>query len=49
MKRAIKAKLEQNPDILQTLLDTGDKKLTHIVFTRHENEKFILHDSKTIP
>lgn len=49
MKRAIRAKLEQNPDILNTLLDTGDKKLTHIVFTRHENEKFILHDSKTIP
>lgn len=49
MKRAIRAKLEQNPDILKTLLDTGDKKLTHIVFTRHENEKFILHDSKTIP
>lgn len=49
MKRAIRAKLEQNPDILQTLLATWNKKLTHIVFTRHEHEKFILHDSKTIP
>jgi len=49
MKKAIRAKLEQNPDILKTLLETGNKKLTHIVFTRHENEKFILHDSKTIP
>lgn len=49
LKRALRAKLEQNPEILKTLLDTENKKLTHIVFTRHENEKFILHDSKTIP
>ena len=50
MKRAIRAKLEQNPDILETLLATGDKKLTHIVFSRHEDDKkCILHDSKTIP
>jgi hypothetical protein len=50
MKRAIRAKLEQTPDILETLLATEDKKLTHIVFTRHEDDqKRILHDSKTIP
>lgn len=50
MKSAIRAKLEQNPNILQILLDTWDTKLTHIVFTRHEdNQKRILHDSKNIP
>jgi hypothetical protein len=49
LKRALRAKLAQNPDILQILLDTGDKKLDHIVFTRHKDWKHILHDSKTIP
>lgn len=49
LKRALRAKLEQNPHILQTLLDTWDKTLTHIVFTRHRVQKHILHDSKTIP
>lgn len=49
LKRALKAKLEQNPDILETLLNTWDKPLIHIVFTRREGEKHVLHDSKTIP
>lgn len=49
LKRALRAKLEQNPDILKALLDTWDKELAHIVFSRHEEKKVILHDSKTIP
>jgi len=49
LKRAIRAKLENNPKILKTLLDTWDTKLVHIVFTRHIDKKYILHDSKTIP
>lgn len=47
LKRAIKAKLEQNPDILQALLNTGDRLLIHIVFTK--DRQFLLADSKTIP
>ena len=47
LKRAIKAKLERNPEILQALLDTWNRKLIHIVFTK--DRKFLLADSKTIP
>ena len=46
MKRAIRAKLEQNPEILKLLLDTGDKQITHILKTPDGR---ILPDSKTIP
>lgn len=46
MKKAIKAKLEQNPNILKLLLDTGDKKITHI-FKAPDGK--VLPDSKAIP
>lgn len=46
MKRAIKAKLEQNPQVLKLLLDTGNKQITHILKTPDGR---ILPDSKTIP
>lgn len=47
LKRALKAKLEQHPDILQALLDTGDRPLAHIIFAK--DTKFLLPDSKIIP
>jgi predicted NAD-dependent protein-ADP-ribosyltransferase YbiA (DUF1768 family) len=46
MKRAIRAKLEQNPEVLKLLLDTGDKPITHVLKTPDGR---ILPDSKTIP
>lgn len=46
MKRAIRAKLEQNPNVLKLLLDTGDKHITHVLKTPDGR---ILPDSKTIP
>lgn len=46
MKRAIKAKLEQNSDVLKLLLETGNKQITHVLKTPDER---ILPDSKTIP
>jgi len=46
MKRAIRAKLEQNPAVLKLLLATGDKQITHILKTPDGK---ILPDSKTIP
>ncbi len=46
MKRAIRAKLEQNPEVLKLLLDTGDKQITHVLKTPDGK---ILPDSKTIP
>ena len=49
LKRALRAKLERNPWVKDALIDTGDKKLVHIIFTRHEDKKYILHDSETIP
>lgn len=47
LKRALRAKLEQNPDILEALLSTGDRELVHVVFTK--DNQYLLHDSKTIP
>lgn len=47
LKRALKAKLQQYPDILQALLNTWDRPLIHIVFTK--DRQFLLADSKTIP
>lgn len=49
LKRALRAKLEWNPWVRNALVDTKDKRLEHIVFTRHKDWKHILHDSKTIP
>ena len=46
MRKAIKAKLEQNYHVLNLLLKTGDKKITHILKTPDGQ---ILPDSKTIP
>ncbi|TSC92622.1 MAG: Uncharacterized protein CEN89_552 [Candidatus Berkelbacteria bacterium Licking1014_7] len=46
MKQAIRAKLEQNPDVLKLLLDTGDKQITHLLKTPDGRT---LPDSKTIP
>lgn len=46
MKKAIKAKLEQNPHVLNLLLETGNKKITHILKT-HDGQT--LPDSQTIP
>ncbi|TSC95700.1 MAG: hypothetical protein CEN88_442 [Candidatus Berkelbacteria bacterium Licking1014_2] len=46
MGRAIRAKLEQNPEALKLLLDMGDKQITHILKTPDGK---ILPDSKTIP
>jgi hypothetical protein len=36
MYKAIKAKLEQNPKALKLLLETGNKKITHILKDRTE-------------
>ena len=47
MKRAIKAKLEQNPHVLDLLLATGNKKITHIL--KDPKTGFIAPDSQTIP
>jgi predicted NAD-dependent protein-ADP-ribosyltransferase YbiA (DUF1768 family) len=47
LKRAIRAKLEQNSEILQLLLDTGDKPLIHILFNKEQSG--LSPDSKTIP
>lgn len=46
MKRAIRAKLEQNPNVLKLLLNTGDEQITHVLKTPDGK---ILPDSKTIP
>lgn len=46
MKRAIRAKLEQNPRVLKLLLDTGNQQITHILKIPDGR---ILPDSKTIP
>ncbi len=46
MRKAIRAKLEQNPDVLKLILDTGDKHITHVLKTPDGR---ILPDSKTIP
>lgn len=46
MRRAIMAKLEQNPGVLKLLLDTGDKQITHVLKTPDGR---ILPNSKTIP
>ena len=46
MRRAIRAKLEQNPGVMKLLLDTGDKQITHVLKTPDGK---ILSDSKTIP
>jgi predicted NAD-dependent protein-ADP-ribosyltransferase YbiA (DUF1768 family) len=46
MKRAIRAKLEHNPKVLNLLLATGDKQITHVLKTPDGR---ILLDSKTIP
>lgn len=46
IKKAIRAKLEQNPDVRNLLLTTGDKKITHIFRTPDGR---ILPDSQTIP
>ncbi len=46
MKRAIRAKLERNPEALKLLLDTGEKQITHVLKTPDGR---ILPDSKTIP
>lgn len=47
LKTALREKLKQNPDILQALLNTEDRPLIHIVFTK--DRQFLLADSKTIP
>lgn len=46
LRRAIEAKLEQNPLVLDLLLATGDKKITHVL-KRPDGSP--LPDSKTIP
>jgi len=46
MKKAIRAKLKQNPNVRDLLLATGDKKITHIFRTPDGR---ILPDSQTIP
>jgi hypothetical protein len=46
MKRAIKAKLEQNPEVLKLLLETRNKQITHILIA-HDGS--LIPDSKTIP
>lgn len=46
MRRAIQAKLEQNPQVLDLLLATGDKKITHVL---KRPDGTPLPDSKTIP
>lgn len=46
MKKAIKCKLEQNPDILELLLATGNKKIIHIP-TKKDWTPY--PESKTIP
>ncbi len=46
MRRTIRAKLEQSPSALELLLDTGDKKITHVLKAPGGRR---LPDSKTIP
>jgi len=46
MKKAIRAKLEQNPEVLKLLLETGNSKITHILIAPDGK---IVPDSKTIP
>lgn len=46
MKKAIRAKLEHNPEVLKLLLETGNKKITHILIAPDGN---LVPDSKTIP
>jgi len=47
LKMALRAKLQQNPDILKDLLETGDKKIIHIIFDKDRTS--LSPDSKTIP
>lgn len=46
MKKAVRAKLEQNPDVLQKLLTTGDMKITHLVIRK---DGTLEPDSTSIP
>lgn len=46
MRQAVKAKLEQNPDILNKLLGTGEIRITHLVIKKDET---LEPDSKSIP
>lgn len=47
-KRALRAKLEQNPDIREALVNSGNRPIVHIPFTRHA-QPHVLPDSRTIP
>lgn len=47
MKKALKAKFEQNPNVLDLLLATGHKKITHIL--KDTRTGFMIPDSQTIP
>ena len=47
LKRAISAKLEQNPSITQLLKDSWNREIVHIIFDR--NMQGVHPDSKTIP
>lgn len=46
MREAIKAKLEQNPDVLSLLLETGNCPITHILKDKNGN---LIPDSTSIP
>lgn len=46
MRRAVEAKFDQNPNVLDLLLATGDKKMTHVLVGRDGRP---IPDSKTIP
>ncbi|MBI4157621.1 hypothetical protein HY502_02130 [Candidatus Woesebacteria bacterium] len=46
MKRAVRAKLEQNPVVLKKLLETDEKKITHLVVKK---DGTLAPDSKSIP
>lgn len=46
MRQAIRAKLEQNPAVLKLLLETGNKKITHIL---KKTDGSFFPDSKHIP
>src|SRR4030066_127608 len=47
IRQAIKAKLEQNPHVLDLLLATGNKKITHILINPQTGH--VHPDSQTIP
>lgn len=46
MRRAVRAKLEQNPIVLNKLLETGNKKITHVVVRK---DGTLAPDSASIP